>query len=74
MMRVTEIGAIVAPPMPAFYHRPQSVEEIVDQTVNRLLDLLGLELPEELFRRWRGASVEAREARADGVEIALPDD
>ena len=36
MVRLAEMGAILAPPMPAFYHRPESVEDIVDQTVNRL--------------------------------------
>jgi len=74
MVQVTEMGAILAPPMPAFYHRPQSVDDLVDQTVARLLDLLGLEPPEELFQRWRGANVELREAGADGVEIAFPDE
>ncbi len=63
MTRLTEMGAILAPPMPAFYHRPESVEDIVDQTVNRLLDLLRIELPEDLFQRWRGGRVEVRESR-----------
>jgi flavin prenyltransferase len=52
MTQVVEMGAIVAPPMPAFYHRPQTVEDIVDQTVNRVLDLVGITLPEDLFERW----------------------
>jgi flavin prenyltransferase len=64
MTRLTEMGAILAPPMPAFYHRPESVEDIVDQTVNRLLDLLRIDLPEDLFQRWRGGRVEARDSRA----------
>jgi flavin prenyltransferase len=64
MVRLAELGAILAPPMPAFYHRPESVEEIVDQTVNRLLDLLRIELPEDLFQRWRGGRARARESRA----------
>lgn len=55
LTQVTEMGAIVAPPMPAFYHRPQSVDDIINQTVNRLLDLLGVTLPQDLFQRWRGA-------------------
>jgi len=54
MVQVTEIGAILAPPMPAFYHRPESLADIINQTVNRLLDLLEIELPEDLFRRWQG--------------------
>jgi 4-hydroxy-3-polyprenylbenzoate decarboxylase len=55
MTQVTEMGAIVAPPLPAFYHRPASIEDIVDQTVNRLCDLLDIELPHDLFQRWQGA-------------------
>jgi 4-hydroxy-3-polyprenylbenzoate decarboxylase len=54
MVRLAEMGAIVAPPVPAFYHRPQTIDDIVDQTVNRLLDQLRIELPEDLFQRWRG--------------------
>lgn len=54
MVQVTELGAILAPPMPAFYHRPQTIDEIINQTVNRLLDLLEIELPEDLFARWQG--------------------
>jgi 4-hydroxy-3-polyprenylbenzoate decarboxylase len=52
MVAVAELGAIVAPPMPAFYHRPTTIDEIVDQTVNRFLDQLGVRLDEDLFRRW----------------------
>ena len=59
MVAVAELGAIVAPPVPAFYHRPTTIDEIVDQTVNRLLDQLGIELPHDLFQRWRGGRVEA---------------
>jgi 4-hydroxy-3-polyprenylbenzoate decarboxylase len=58
MVQVTEMGAIVAPPMPAFYHKPQAVQAIVDQTVNRVLDLLDIALPEDLFDRWQGAKGE----------------
>jgi 4-hydroxy-3-polyprenylbenzoate decarboxylase len=41
MTAVTEMGAIVFPPLPAFYHRPQSIDELVDDTVERALALLG---------------------------------
>lgn len=54
MVQVTEMGAVVVPPMPAFYHRPQSIDDIINQTVNRLLDLLDITLPEDLFTRWQG--------------------
>lgn len=55
MVQVTEMGAIVAPPLPAFYHRPQTIEDIINQTVNRLLDLFAIELEQDLFQRWQGA-------------------
>jgi 4-hydroxy-3-polyprenylbenzoate decarboxylase len=54
MVQVTEIGAILAPPVPAFYHRPESIDDIINQTANRLLDLLEIELPTDLFTRWQG--------------------
>ena len=52
MVSVTEMGAIICPPMPAFYQRPQSVAELVDGSVARVLDLL--ELPHGLAPRWDG--------------------
>lgn len=54
MTQVTEMGAILAPPMPAFYHRPKTLDDIINQTVNRVLDLLEIELPQDLFARWQG--------------------
>ena len=56
LVRVAEMGAVVMPPVPAFYHRPETVEEIVDQTVNRILDLLDIELDNDLFQRWEGSA------------------
>ena len=52
MVALTEMGAIIAPAMPAFYHKPKTIDDIVTQTVNRLLDLLDIELPTDLFKRW----------------------
>jgi 4-hydroxy-3-polyprenylbenzoate decarboxylase len=40
--------------MPAFYHRPRTIDDIINQTVNRVLDALEIELPSDLFERWRG--------------------
>lgn len=54
MTQITEMGAILAPPMPAFYHRPKTLDDIINQTVNRVLDLLEIELPQDLFARWQG--------------------
>lgn len=42
MVRLAEMGAVIAPPLPAFYARPQSIAEMVDQSVGRALDLFGL--------------------------------
>ena len=52
MVQAAEMGAVLVPPVPAFYHRPKSVDDIVNQTVNRVLDLFDIELPEDLFERW----------------------
>lgn len=55
MTQAAEIGAIIMPPMPAFYHHPQSVDDIINQTVNRMFDMMGIELEQDLFTRWSGA-------------------
>ena len=55
MTAAAEMGAVIMPPVPAFYHRPASVEQIIDQTVNRVLDQFDIELPQDLFERWQGA-------------------
>lgn len=52
MTAVTEMGGIIFPPLPAFYHRPQSIAEMVDHTVARVLDLYGL--AHHLAPRWNG--------------------
>ncbi|MDX1541743.1 MAG: UbiX family flavin prenyltransferase [Geminicoccaceae bacterium] len=50
MLTVSELGAIVAPPVPAFYTRPETIEDVVGQTVGRLLDLFDLDV--SAVRRW----------------------
>lgn len=52
MLTLTEMGAVILPPMPAFYQKPQSVADIVDHTVGKILDSLGFE--HQLFERWTG--------------------
>ena len=54
MTEITELGGILVPPMPAFYHHPQTIDDLINQTVNRVLDLLEIELPDDLFKRWSG--------------------
>jgi len=55
MVQLAEMGAVVAPIVPAFYNRPQSVDDIVNQTVGRLLDLFGVDVG--IVKRWKGAPV-----------------
>ncbi|MCL2899481.1 UbiX family flavin prenyltransferase [Brenneria tiliae] len=55
MTQAVELGAVIMPPVPAFYHRPQTVQDIIDQTVNRVLDQFDIALPQDLFTRWQGA-------------------
>ena len=51
---LTEMGAIIAPPIPGFYHHPQTVNDLVDSSVDRVLDLIGL--PDPRVRRWDGVT------------------
>lgn len=55
MARATANGAIIMPPVPAFYTLPRSLEDVVDQTVSRALELLDVAIPG--IKRWDGASV-----------------
>jgi 4-hydroxy-3-polyprenylbenzoate decarboxylase len=50
--KAAQMGAVIVPPMPAFYNRPETVDDIVNHTVGRILDLLGLEA--EFVKRWAG--------------------
>jgi 4-hydroxy-3-polyprenylbenzoate decarboxylase len=52
MTAVTEMGGVIFPPMPAFYHRPASIDDMVDQTVARVIDLFALGAP--LAAAWGG--------------------
>lgn len=51
MQQATLNGAVIMPPVPAFYHRPQTIDDIVNQTVGRALDLFGIDL--SLVKRWK---------------------
>lgn len=52
MVAVTEMGAIIAPPVPAFYNKPTSIDDLVNHSVGRVLDLLDID--SGLVRRWEG--------------------
>lgn len=52
MSRACDCGAIILPPMPAFYHRPETIMDIIHQSIGKALDQVGIE--HNLFRRWAG--------------------
>jgi 4-hydroxy-3-polyprenylbenzoate decarboxylase len=60
MTSAADMGAVILPPLPAFYHMPQEIMDIIHQSVGKALDQVGIE--HDLFRRWSGAS------RRAGVE------
>ena len=66
MTEVTAAGGIIVPPVPAFYHHPRTVDDIVTQTVGRVFDLFDLDVG--AVRRWEGGQRAARRARANRKE------
>lgn len=62
MLALSDMGAVIAPPVPGFYARPQSIDDIVDQTVGRVLDLFGIETGK--VRRWGEGAEPAKLDRA----------
>jgi len=54
MLGLAEQGVVIVPAMPAYYHKPRDVDDLVDFVVGKVLDLLGIE--HTLYKRWRGAS------------------
>jgi len=50
MLELARLGAVIVPAMPAFYHKPEKIEDLVDFVVGKVLDILGIE--HKLFRRW----------------------
>lgn len=52
MAQAADMGALILPPVPAFYHRPKTIQDIVHQTIGKILDYFGIE--HELYRRWEG--------------------
>jgi len=58
MVKLTEMGAIVFPPVPAFYHKPQTIQDLVDFTIGRVLDMF--DIKHNLYPRWSGLADEDR--------------
>lgn len=52
MVRLLDSGGILVPPMPAFYHRPKTLDDIINHTVGKVLDMFGIE--HQMFERWSG--------------------
>ena len=52
MERAAECGAILLPPVPAFYYKPRTINDVIDHTIGKMLDMLDIE--HDLFRRWEG--------------------
>ena len=73
MAQVTEIGAIVCPPSPGFYTKPTTIEELIDHTVSRLLDVVGAPLGTPLAPRWQGPGDRRTGGRSGNGESADTD-
>ena len=52
LVAAAEMGTVILPPMPAFYHKPNTIEDIINQTVGKALDQFNI--PHQLFKRWEG--------------------
>lgn len=68
MTALSEMGAIIAPPVPAFYAKPDNLEEMVDHTVGRVLDLFGIDVG--IVRRW--GEDDALKRRAPALRKIVP--
>lgn len=72
MVAITEAGGVIFPPVPAFYNRPKTVEQIIDQSVGRALDQFGLHT--EIFPRWdealRQSMMRPGDAAASGSDAS----
>jgi len=67
MSRAADYGAVILPPMPAFYHKPESIMDIIHQSIGKVLDQVGIE--HRLFKRWTGHDV--KEQRKEMLHVAV---
>jgi 4-hydroxy-3-polyprenylbenzoate decarboxylase len=65
MSKVADIGGIILPPIPAFYFGPKQIEDFIDHTVGKILDLLDID--HSLFKRWDGVGDSAKEKIFSGL-------
>ncbi len=71
MTRVVEMGGVILPPMPSFYHRPETIDDIVNQTVGKVLDQF--DIGHDLFHRWEGTTMRRRTLEEErGIQARLP--
>ena len=54
MLKVTELGGIILPPIPAFYHFPRMIKDLIDHTIDKVLDIMGVE--HSLYKKWEGVN------------------
>lgn len=64
MMQAADMGAHILPPVPSFYHFPETIDDIIDQTVGKVFDYFGI--PHDLFRRWDGSTRRERPRSVSG--------
>jgi len=58
MLRVTQMGALLLPPLPAFYFQPKTIDDLINHTIGKVLDIFGIN--HHLFNRWGSNTVKRR--------------
>jgi flavin prenyltransferase len=69
MAALTRMGAVIFPPVPAYYHRPKTLDDIINQTVSRILDQFDIDVT--LFERWSDEQM-SRHPGADKIVSVVP--
>jgi 4-hydroxy-3-polyprenylbenzoate decarboxylase len=67
MIKVTRMGGIIMPPVPAFYHLPQTIDDLINQTVGKTLDLFSIDT--RLFKRWEGSDETPKKPKKQQMSI-----
>jgi 4-hydroxy-3-polyprenylbenzoate decarboxylase len=69
LTQAAEMGAHIVPPIPAFYHHPKTIDDIINQSVGKVLDYMGIE--HDLFKRWDNTELEKLETLDESKVIAM---